>query len=147
MGKIFDKGAKNMQWRKESFFNKWCQGNWKAACKRIKITIYILNPLSSLLKTHTHQYHSLPNLLPNFLKLHHGHYLLFLPSPLFPHESISFKHTSPHLGAGQGKNISKQGPLQWAEEGKSLVVDICSHFNLITLTLLYTSFFSSFKCL
>ena len=34
---MFDKGGKNIQWRKDSSFNKWCRENWTATCKRMTL--------------------------------------------------------------------------------------------------------------
>ena len=32
---IFNKGGKNIQWRKDNLFSKWCWENWSTTCKRM----------------------------------------------------------------------------------------------------------------
>ena len=34
---IFDKESKNMQWRNDSLFSKWCWESWIATCKSVKL--------------------------------------------------------------------------------------------------------------
>jgi hypothetical protein len=38
---IFDNGAKTIQWKKDSIFNKWCWHNWRLSCRRIRIDPFL----------------------------------------------------------------------------------------------------------
>jgi hypothetical protein len=44
---IFDKGAKNIRWRKDSIFKKCCWEKWLSACRKLKLDP-CLSPCTSI---------------------------------------------------------------------------------------------------
>ena len=44
---IFDKRGKNIQWRKDNLFDKWCLENWSTTCERMKLE-HFLTPYTKI---------------------------------------------------------------------------------------------------
>jgi hypothetical protein len=59
---IFDKGAKTIQWKEDSIFNKWCWVNWQLACRRMQIVSF-LSPCTKLKSKWIKELHRKPETL------------------------------------------------------------------------------------
>jgi hypothetical protein len=59
---IFDKGAKAIQWKKDSIFNKWCWHNWWLSCRRMGIDPF-LSPCTKLKSKWKRELHIKPETL------------------------------------------------------------------------------------
>jgi hypothetical protein len=58
---IFDKGAKNIQWKK-SILNKWCWHNWQLSCRRMQIDPF-LSPCMKVKSKWIKELHIKPEIL------------------------------------------------------------------------------------
>jgi hypothetical protein len=59
---IFDEGAKTIQWKNDSLFNKWCWHNWRLSCRKIQIDPF-LSPCTRLKSKWNKELHIKPETL------------------------------------------------------------------------------------
>jgi hypothetical protein len=58
----FDKGAKTIQWKKDSIFNKLCCLNWRLSCRRMQIDPFLI-PCTKLKSKWVKELHIKPETL------------------------------------------------------------------------------------
>jgi hypothetical protein len=59
---VFDEGAKTIQWKKDSIFNKWCWHNWQLSCRRMRIDPF-LSPCTKIKSKWIKELHIKPETL------------------------------------------------------------------------------------
>ena len=82
---IFDKGAKTIQWKKDSIFNKTCWLNWRLSCRRMQIDLFF-SPCTKLMS----KLIKVPHIKPETLKVIEENWVKASVRPPFgdPHSSL-----------------------------------------------------------
>jgi hypothetical protein len=57
---IFDKGAKTIQWKRDTIFNNWCWLNWRSTCRIMQIYPF-LSPYTELKSKWIKDFHIKPH--------------------------------------------------------------------------------------
>ena len=114
---IFDKGGKDIQQKKDNFFNKWCWENWSTTCKRLKLE-HLLTPYTKInskskllhLNVRTETIKLLEeNIGKTFSNINHR-WILYDPPPRIL--EIKVKMQSEKTALRLGENNSKQSNRQ-----------------------------------
>jgi hypothetical protein len=107
---IFDKGAKTIQWKKDSIFNKWYWFNWQLSCRKMQINP-LLSPCPKLKSKWIKELHIKPETL-KLIEEKVGESLedigtgeKFLNITAMALEGLSLRSSWCHFGSGPPPNL------------------------------------------